>query len=58
MEEKQRRAKKEEEERKRDHEVAMTRAKAERAVAKGALMKSLSDLGFSKEEILKQLEDI
>src|SRR2546427_805302 len=57
-EEKRRKAKEEEEERKRGHEAAMMQAKTERAVAKGVLAKSLSDLGLSKEELLRQLEDL
>ena len=34
------------------------RAKTERALAKVSLIKSLSDLGMSQEDILEQLKDL
>ena len=41
----------------RDHEVEIMRAKSEKVIAKCNMIKSLSSLGLSQEEILEQLKD-
>ena len=58
MEEKRRQSRVDEEQKKGVHEVELIRAKTERAIARTTMIKSLSDLGLSPEEILEQLKDL
>lgn len=65
MEEKKKKLELEEENRKREHEVMIKkleveemRIKNEKILAKTSLMKMLSDLGMSKEDVLNQVKDL
>ena len=41
-----------------DHKIAMMRAKAEKAIAKNTMIRTLKDLGLTKDEILEHLKDL
>ena len=57
-EEKKIRWKAEDEQRARDRKIELIRAETERAVAKNALIKTLSELGLTPEKVLEKLNDL